>query len=328
MLSLNLPLAIFVLCLSLVTMTINTEQRDNKVSDNQAFIVFTSNVDYRNSDANSYAIYQVQPDGVGFRQLTSVTSSRGLVYSIRGVDCHLDTQQLVIATDFEYEPYLYIMNFDGSNLHQDLEVKGAVQDVSFSPDGHRIVLSSRWTFYSRELEFDESLYIADLQNQSYESLLRDVGTAYHSPQWSPDGSKIAYSYHPEYGMDYHDKHGIGIIDADNSNNHNIIESTAWIGHPAWSPDGQYIVFAMEENDFKNIYVMRSDGTERVQLTNESSNNIRPRWSPDGNWISFSSDRNEERYQIYVMDRRGNNVRQITNNLGDNYNQCWMLTAQG
>jgi Tol biopolymer transport system component len=328
MVSLNLPLAIFVLCLSLLTLTINAEQRDNTASDNQAFIVFTSNVDYRDSDANSSAIYRIQSNGTGFQQIATIHSNTGVAYPISGVDCQPNTRQLITGTNFEYEPYLYTVDFDGSNLRQNLEVKGAVRDVSYSPDGQHIVYSSEWTFYSEDLEFEQNLYIADLQNQVYDTLLRDVGTVYASPQWSLNSTQIMYSYHTEDSTSDQDKHGIGIINVDKTNNHNIIESIAWIGHPAWSPDGQYIVFAMEENGFRNIYVMRNDGTERVQLTNESGNNIRPRWSPDGNWISFSSDRNEERYQIYVMDRRGNNVRQITNNLGDNYNQCWMLTAQG
>lgn len=285
-------------------------------------IVFTSNVDYPDSESNSNAIYRIQSNGTGLQRIITIESRASFPYSISGVDCHANTQQLIIATNAEYSPYLYTANFDGSNLQQGMEVRGAVRDVSFSPDGQQVAFSSMWTFYSWDLEFEEDIYIADLRNRTYDIILRDVGTAYRDPQWSPNSTQIMYSYHPEDDAYDQDKHGIGIINVDKTDNDNILESTIWIGHPAWSPDGRYIVFSMEQNGSRHIFTMRSDGTELTQLTDEAGNNIRPRWSPDGNLVSFSSNRDRQGYQIYSMDKQGSNVRQITNNGADNYNQCW------
>jgi Tol biopolymer transport system component len=66
-----------------------------------------------------------------------------------------------------------------------------------------------------------------------------------------------------------------------------------IGRPAWSPDGQQIVFdagsdseATGRYDHR-LYVIHADGSGLRQITSDREmNDTVPVWSPDGDWIAF------------------------------------------
>jgi Tol biopolymer transport system component len=65
------------------------------------------------------------------------------------------------------------------------------------------------------------------------------------------------------------------------------------GSPQWSADGQKIVFtshpAFKEID-SEIYVMDSDGSEEVNLTDDTAWDTEPCWFPSGDRIAYVSDR--------------------------------------
>jgi Tol biopolymer transport system component len=58
----------------------------------------------------------------------------------------------------------------------------------------------------------------------------------------------------------------------------------------FSPDGTQIAFASTVGFTRQILVMRADGTDVRQLTNDENDNFDPAWSPDGASLAFSSRR--------------------------------------
>jgi len=66
--------------------------------------------------------------------------------------------------------------------------------------------------------------------------------------------------------------------------------------PCWSPDSKWIAFASNEGlDSKrrknfDIWVMKADGSVRIQLTTNGSHDDSPIWAPDGKSIYFRSNR--------------------------------------
>lgn len=81
--------------------------------------------------------------------------------------------------------------------------------------------------------------------------------------------------------------------------------------PAWSPDGQYIIYQSNCGGSYDIWRINSHGGEPTQLTRTSNTDERePDWSPDGSQIVFrsstlGSDRNADG-ELRVMDTNGDN----------------------
>jgi imidazolonepropionase-like amidohydrolase/Tol biopolymer transport system component len=73
-----------------------------------------------------------------------------------------------------------------------------------------------------------------------------------------------------------------------------------------SPDGREIAFDL----LGDIYVMPIGGGEAKALTSGVAWDMQPRFSPNGRWIAFTSDRGGGD-NIWVMDRDGSNLRQVT-----------------
>jgi Tol biopolymer transport system component len=73
-----------------------------------------------------------------------------------------------------------------------------------------------------------------------------------------------------------------------------------------SSDGNHIVFLeLIDQDFE-VFTVKSDGTDKKQLTNNDIYELAPRWSPDGEKIAFS--RNGD---IFIMNADGSNDIQLT-----------------
>src|SRR4029453_5945596 len=71
------------------------------------------------------------------------------------------------------------------------------------------------------------------------------------PNWSPDGTKIAFtSFRGQFGDPE-----IVVMNADGSNPVNIPNDLAEDFDPAWSPDGSRIVFSRSTGAHFHVYVM-------------------------------------------------------------------------
>jgi len=94
----------------------------------------------------------------------------------------------------------------------------------------------------------------------------------------------------------------------------MFHSSAEVGTPRWSPDGQPIAFDFEPEGNVDIYVLKIDEGRSHRLTTSSSNDSAPTWSRDGQWIYFSSDRSGTN-QIWKMPAEGGPALQVTKNGG-------------
>jgi Tol biopolymer transport system component len=92
-----------------------------------------------------------------------------------------------------------------------------------------------------------------------------------SPRFSPDGSLVATS---SGGV-------IEVIDASGSVVSTIAMSGSFAFGPAWSPDGEWLVFSSTRSGFMaDLFVSRPDGSELYQVTRTSDNEIAVDWGPE------------------------------------------------
>jgi dipeptidyl aminopeptidase/acylaminoacyl peptidase len=71
-----------------------------------------------------------------------------------------------------------------------------------------------------------------------------------------------------------------------------------------------IVIRSNRDGNAEIYSMNADGSNRIDLTRNPSEDVDPRWSPDGSQIVFASNRGGD-FAIYIMNADGSNVRLVT-----------------
>ena len=92
-----------------------------------------------------------------------------------------------------------------------------------------------------------------------------------------------------------------------------------VDNPEVSPDGKWVAYvattpdSTEDTYDDNIWMTATDGSGAVQLTYSEEDENKPRWSPDNRWISFLSARpkTKEKTQLWLMDRRGGEAKQVT-----------------
>ena len=99
-----------------------------------------------------------------------------------------------------------------------------------------------------------------------------------------------------------------------------------------SPDGQYVALeygpafkADKDAPFvKEIHIIDvATGTERSLTPGQGCSNLSPRWSPDSRRLAFLSNRgNPDEMQLYVMDRDGSAVHQLTDLRGSVQTPVW------
>ena len=74
-------------------------------------------------------------------------------------------------------------------------------------------------------------------------------------------------------------------------------------------------------DGSEIYVMNSDGSNPINLTNNPASDGSPAWSPDGTMIAFDSYR-DGNWEICVMNSDGSNPVNLTNNPASDGSSAW------
>jgi Tol biopolymer transport system component len=103
--------------------------------------------------------------------------------------------------------------------------------------------------------------------------------------------------------------------------------------PAWSPDGNKLVFTSpcESNqEFypgSGLFIVNADGSGVMPLPNVPGGDFDPAWSPDGKKIVFTSMRNGGRPRVYVMNLEDNEVELLSAQYSYDRQPAWSRDGQ-
>ncbi|HEY8224380.1 MAG TPA: protein kinase [Pyrinomonadaceae bacterium] len=96
----------------------------------------------------------------------------------------------------------------------------------------------------------------------------------------------------------------------------VTQGSMQLWFPDPSPDNQWLT-AYSMGQQRHIFVMRTDGSDQHDLTTDNYRYFWPRWSPDGQRIAVSSRRTGD-YELWIMNRDGSDLRQLTQSAGGHY----------
>ena len=218
-----------------------------------------------------WGIYAINADGSNERLLFSSSVARSPVFSPDGsqIAFHFTTEGRHPAWRFwidgfgwyyiergykQTEWHLGVLNLADSRLHEPY-----CDNLSFSPtwtvDGERLVYDGEQGLMISEANGSNNVPFADNVHDQF-------------PVMSPDGSQIAIQHWQ------HDHCEIFATGADGAGRWPLTSSSALLERrpnnvsPAWSPDGEEIVFLSDRGGKWEFYVMNADGSDQRKILEE------------------------------------------------------------
>ena len=146
------------------------------------------------------------------------------------------------------------------------------------------------------------------------------------PKWSPDGKTVAFVRIAGQERQIETIKTLGgeqkqlTTDGVSSLSYSILPyNRLQTSDFSWSPDGGKIVYTANRNGLRNIWLVGADGSNDVQLTNNTDSNLDlycPLWSSDGKRIVFTSKASKLTLDrkpicgVWVIDAETKNSKQI------------------
>ena len=216
---------------------------------------------------------------------------------------------------------IYTVNADGSNLQMITSMDGNNFHPTWSPDGKQIAILHNYIETGSDIYIISAFASNSENDQNYINLTNSDATgSYDYPEWSPDGSQIAYQAF------WHNNWEIFVMNADGSSKPAQLtqaknEANDWSIQPSWSPNGKKLAFASNRSGNWDIYVMNNKGDSVKPLTQNAADDEMPDWSPDGRLIAFSSNR-DGLLQIYLMSENGSGIKLLIKTPGETSEADW------
>jgi TolB protein len=286
---------------------------------------------------NAGEVYLVNPDGTNLRRLTFNSDGTTSSAADGFATISPDGKRIVFVSNRNRaasEPIntsdLFLMKTDGTE--QTFLTRGG--SPTWSADGKQVAFhrSASGTGlpilpFPDAATSDSDIFVAKVgdlvEGEQPRNLTNNPAKVDDDPDWSSDGTKIAFTSH----------------DVNEPNPRNAVSAEIYVANavgsgelrqvthngeeergPAWSPDDTRLAYACRRGPIFEICVIDADGSNEVQLT--SGGGLTPTWSPDGSQIVFARPTEVSSNQLFVMNADGTGLTQITDVPGINLVANW------
>lgn len=251
---------------------------------------------------------------------TQPTALAGLLQFAGNPNISQDGKLLVYTeswTDTNIYRYEDTAPHEGSSELTELREAGRViassredHSPSSSPDGSRIVFVSNRT--------GPSELWTSRKDGSGQTQLTALGELAGSPAWSPDGKLIAFDVVEQTSS-------LWLMDASGTTPPRRLTGFA-SRKPTWSPDGKWIYFTSSRAGTHQIWRIRPDGKDLMQITRRASDEAH--LSSDGRTVYFRTHGIEA--SLWQVPADGSGVEQAVPELGgfDQLARSWGVVPKG
>jgi serine/threonine-protein kinase len=175
-----------------------------------------------------------------------------------------------------HQSVLYAVAFDPVRL----EVRGSPEQILEDVAGSRFDVSGTGTLvYHAGIATDQKWPVVLMDSSGKTEPLVTTPGNYSSPQFSPDGKRLALDVDTGKG------HEIFVYDRQRD----ALTRLTFAGGsgPVWSPDGEHLVYPSTSAATSRLNWIRADGSGEVQVLLESKNAVLPSgFSPDGRRLAY------------------------------------------
>ena len=220
------------------------------------------------ANENTWSIYIFNTDGTNLTRLTTTNNvwDSEPCWSPDGTKIAFSR----IYPDQNNKCEIWIMDIDGNNPYY-IGIEGFAQ--KWSIDGEQFI-------YQSKINESSDIFICNIDGSGMQQLTF-TSASEGNPEWSPDGTKIAFVRFI-YGQT--DTYEILVMNSDGSNEIQLTNNNYLDHYPRWSPDGSKIAFITDQLGAMQfeVYIMNADGTGVYQVTNSPSGYtaINPAWKPE------------------------------------------------
>lgn len=181
-----------------------------------------------------------------------------------------DGSHIVLVTTANGNPDLAVVDLEGSGELEILDPDPATDEYpSFSPDGSQILFES-------DRAGSPALYLLDAAGV-YPFSEPNQGWADRYGRFSPDGSTIAFASSRDRSDGATEIYVQPVVGGPARRLTSFGSGNA--SGPTWSPDGRLLAFFSDAAGNNDIYVVRVDNGQVIQITNGPEDERWPVWGP-------------------------------------------------
>jgi Omp85 superfamily domain/WD40-like Beta Propeller Repeat len=232
------------------------------------------------------ALRLVRPDGTGDKKLVDRSGGTGLSWTPDG--------QALVYDEFRVEKLFSrrsdLRVVEVATGHERWLTKGArARAPDVSPDGRTVVFVRRMGDHSE-------LAVVGIDGTGLRNLTEsDPGTEWSGPRWRPQGDAIVASrLLPGGWLD------LVMVEPTSGAASNLTEDRAKDVEPAWTPDGEHVLFRSDRDGVSNLYAFRRSDRALLRVSNVLGGAFTPAVSPDGHTFAFAR-YSAKGFDVHVMD---------------------------